>query len=408
MSLYLYNATLYAPEPLGPGGVCIEGGRIAAVHHLASPRTGAPASGAPETGRPDVDAIDLRGAALGPGWIDLHAHGADGVETSAGAHAVLRMGRFFARHGVTAFTPTTVTASTDDISRAVDGVRTAMADQAAATVLDGARVLGAHVEGPFLSPQRLGAQSSQHCLPPTAANVAWLLDVAGDAARVVTLAPEESGGLQAVEALAGHDIVVSLGHTVATEAQAREAFAAGARQVTHLFNGMPPMHHREPGVIGAALTAPGVRVELIADGVHLAQTTLRLAVRAKGVDDVLLVTDAMAATGCADGEYALGPLAVHVRDGEARLVSGVLAGSTLTMERAVANVARWTAVGLGGAWRMASLNPARQMGMQDRCGRLAPGYDADLTALDARGRVVLTVVGGQVVYAHRALSEDGT
>jgi N-acetylglucosamine-6-phosphate deacetylase len=163
------------------------------------------------------------------------------------------------------------------------------------------------------------------------------------------------------------------------------------------------MHHRAPGLVGAALTAAGVRVELIADGVHLHPATVRLALAAKGVEGVLLVTDSMAATGCADGEYKLGPMQVIVKGGEARLPSGALAGSTLTLERAVWNVARWTDAGLAGAWQMASLNPARQLGLDAlqrsvRLGRLAPGYDADLTALDADGNVVLTMVGGEVVY----------
>jgi len=205
------------------------------------------------------------------------------------------------------------------------------------------------------------------------------------------------GGLDAIRAFVRAGVVVSVGHTVATAEQAQAAFAAGATQVTHTFNGMPPMHHRRPGVVGTALVTEGVRVELIADGVHLHPTTVRMAIAAKGRDGVLLVSDAMAATGCPDGEYVLGPVKVVVHDGEARLESGALAGSTLTLDRAVSNVARWTG-DLSAAWQMTSLNPARQMGIADRVGRLEPGYWADLTAVDDSGQVVLTVVGGQVVY----------
>ena len=303
------------------------------------------------------------------------------------------MARFFARHGVTGFLPTTVTASFEAVGKAVESARRAMASPTGAS-----RVLGVHFEGPFVSPQRLGAQSPEFCIPPTAENVARLLKVAGGLARIVTLAPEEEGGIEAVKAFTEEGIVVSLGHTVATSEQAAAAFTAGARQVTHLFNAMQPMHHRRPGVVGAALTTKGVMVEIIADGVHLAPTTVRLVVAAKGIEEVLLVTDSMAATGCEDGEYILGPIKVYVRNGEARLKSGNLAGSTLTLERAVTHVARWTDAGLNGAWQMASLNPARLLGIDDHVGRIAPGYDADLTAIDANGRVVLTMVGGKIVY----------
>jgi N-acetylglucosamine-6-phosphate deacetylase len=216
--------------------------------------------------------------------------------------------------------------------------------------------------------------------------------------KIVTLAPEVAGALEAIASLVARGIVVSIGHTVATAEQAEVAFAAGATQATHLFNGMGPLHHRKPGAVGAALVHPGVRVEMIADGLHLHPTTVRLIVQAKGTDGVLLVTDSMSATGCADGEYELGPVKVYVRNGEARLASGALASSTLTMERAVSNVARWTGVGLGEAWHMASLAPARQLGIDDRVGRLAVGYDADLVALDRGGAVVLTVVQGEIVY----------
>ena len=391
--MLLTNAMLYAPEPLGPGSILVKGARIAAIGERLA---GHPA--------PGVESVDLGGAALGPGLIDLHAHGADGVELMDGGDAITRMARFVARHGVTGFLPATVTASWEATERAIDGVRRAIAVKAEPA--KGARVLGVHLEGPFLSPERLGAQSPEHCIPPTPASVARLIDLVRGIPCIVTLAPEVEGGMDAVRALVEAGAVVSLGHSVASAEETEAAFAAGATQVTHLFNGMPPMHHREPGLVGAALTAGGVRVELIADGVHVHPTAVRLAIAAKGVDGALLVTDSMAATGCVDGEYVLGPMKVIVKDGEARLASGALAGSTLTLERAVWNVARWTGgpsgspsvQSLGGAWQMASLNPARQLGLDDHMGRLAPGYDADLTAMDGDGNVVLTMVGGEIVY----------
>jgi N-acetylglucosamine-6-phosphate deacetylase len=380
MPLLLKNVHLYVPEPLSPGSVLIEGGKIVAVYKMG------------ET-TPDVKVMDLGGAALGPGFIDVHTHGGDRVELMDGGDAAARLARFFARHGVTGFLPTTLTASLEDTAEAVESARQAMVNPTG-----GARVLGVHLEGPFVSPERLGAQSPDFCIPPTAENVARLLKVAGDMARIVTMAPEEEGGIEAVKTFTEHGVIVSVGHTVATAEQAMAAFAAGAREATHLFNGMQPMHHRQPGVVGAVLTTKGVMAEIIADGVHLAPTTIRLVVAAKGIDGVLLITDSMAATGCEDGEYILGPMKVYVRNGQARLQSGSLAGSTLTLDRAVVNVARWTDVGLGSAWQMASLNPARQLGIDDYVGQIAPGYDADLTAMNGSGQVVMTMVGGEVVY----------
>jgi N-acetylglucosamine-6-phosphate deacetylase len=379
-TMLLTNANLYAPEPLGPGSVLVEGNEITGVFRIAEEM-------------PDAEVVDLGGMSLGPGFIDLHTHGAGGVDAMDGGDAIARMARFFARHGVTSFTPATVTAPFEAVGRAVEGVRRAMANPA-----DGARALGVHLEGPFINPERAGAQAVEYCLPASPENVERLLNVGGEMARIVSLAPEVEGAVDAIRTLVGRGIVVAVGHTEATSEQAEIAFTAGARQVTHLFNAMSMMHHRRPGVAGTALTRKGVMVEIVADGVHLAPITIRLVVAAKGIDEVLLVTDSMSATGCEDGKYRLGSLQVYVHNGEARLGSGILAGSTLTLERAVVNVARWTDAGLGGAWRMVSLNPARQLGLADRLGRIAPGYQADLVAIDARGRVALTMVGGQIVY----------
>jgi len=380
MALLLKNANLFAPRPLGPGSVLVEGAEIAALYRIGE-----------ET--PDVEAVDLAGAALGPGLIDVHTHGADGVELMDGGDAIARMARFYARHGVTGFFPATVTASLEAVQKAMSGVYGMMSDPTR-----GARVLGVHLEGPFISPQRLGAQSPEFCVPPAPEDVARLLEITEGVPRIVTIAPEVEGGLEAIKTFVQHGLVVSIGHTVASTEEAEAAFAAGASQVTHMFNGMPPLHHRTPGIVGTALTTDGVMIELIADGVHLHPTTVRMAIAAKGVDGVILITDSISATGCPDGEYVLGPMKVIVKEGKARVESGALAGSTLTLERAVVNVTRWTDVGLGGAWQMASLNPARQLGMAGHVGRVAPGYDADLMAIDARGQVVLTMVGGEVVY----------
>ena len=378
MRLLLTDCFLYTPEEYGPGEVLVVNGRIAEVARRVETRQGA-------------EVVGLEGAILAPGLIDLHVHGGNGVDTMDGeAGAIAGLSAFVAAHGVTGFLPTTVTAPLPEIERALKAVRRAVDGE-----LPGAQVLGVHLEGPFFNRRRAGAQPLNWCVDPARDALQRLLATGEGLIRMMSLAPELPGALAAIETLTQHGIVASVGHTDATYAQAQAAFAAGARHVTHLFNAMSPLHHREPGVIGAALTTDGVRVQIIADGLHLHPATLALVVRCKGVDEVLLITDAIAGAGLPDGEYALGPQRVIVRNGEARTPAGNLAGSTLTLERAVANMVRLAGVSLPAALQMASLNPARVLGLEQHKGRLAPGYDADLVALDADFNVRLTVVGGR-------------
>ncbi|RLC56975.1 MAG: N-acetylglucosamine-6-phosphate deacetylase [Chloroflexota bacterium] len=381
MRLLLTDCFLYTPEEYGPGEVLLTNGRIAEVARRVETRRGA-------------EVISLEGATLAPGLIDVHVHGSNGLDTMDGeAEAIAKLSAFFAAHGVTGFLPTTVAAPLPQIERAMNAVR-----HAVDSGLPGAQVLGVHLEGPFFNRQRAGAQPVDWCVDPTEDALQRLLTTGEGLIRMMSLSPELPGALAAIEILTRHGIVASLGHTDANYAQAQAAFAAGARHVTHLFNAMSPLHHREPGVGGAALTTAGGRVQIIADGLHLHPATLALVVRCKGVDEVLLITDAIAGAGLPDGEYALGPQRVIVRNGEARTPAGNLAGSTLTLERAVANMVRLAGVSLPAALQMASLNPARVLGLEQHKGRLAPGYDAALAALDADFNVRLTVVGGRVVY----------
>jgi N-acetylglucosamine-6-phosphate deacetylase len=360
-----------------PGWLRVEGERIAALG------TGDP---------PAADGARVRelgGRVLAPGFIDLHVHGAAGAEfLGAGPDELTAILRMHARGGTTGLLATTVTAAAEPLEA---GVR---ALASAGPVPGGAAILGIHLEGPYLCAKRRGAQDERYLRPPDAAELDRLL--AAGPVRLITLAPELPGALDAIARLVGDGVVVSVGHTDATHAEAAAAFDAGARHATHLFNGMRPLHHREPGVIGAALDRPEVTCELICDGLHVDPVVMRLAQRLKGAEGTVLVTDAMAAAGLGDGAYRLGELPVRVRDGRVELDdgSGTLAGSTLTMGAAVRNAVRLVGVPLGEALRMASATPARLLGMEDRKGALAAGHDADLVVLDDDLQVAAAMVAG--------------
>ncbi len=337
--------------------------------------------------------IDLAGRILAPGLIDLHTHGALGLDTMDATPEALRtVAAFCARHGVTGFLPTTVTAPRADVLAALRNVSHVMAEGTG-----GAAVLGAHVEGPWLDAGRLGAQDGRYVRAPALDELREMLDTG--VVRLLTLAPEIPGAALAMDLARDRGVVLSAGHTRATWEEMVAATDRGLRHVTHLFNGMEPLHHRRPGAVGAALTLPELTCELIADDIHVHPAVLDLAWRAKGTDGIALITDAMRGTGMPDGTYTLGGLEVHVADGVARLPSGNLAGSTLTLDRAVRNMMAATGLPLCEALRMATTVPAGVLELGGQKGALAAGYDADVVVLDTDGHVHLTVVGGEVVYA---------
>ncbi len=361
------------------GWLLVEGGRIAALGEGAPPPVDAPM-------------WDLAGALLAPGLIDLHTHGALGADTmDATPEALERMARFYAAHGVTAFLATTMTAPQEEILAALG---TIAAVRASGT--GGAALLGAHIEGPYLDVERRGCHDPAQLRRAEAAEYRRLFE--SGVVRLITLAPEYPEHEALIRYAVEKGAVVSLGHSRASYEVARRAVELGASQVTHLFNAMDALHHRAPGLVGAALTLEALDCQLIADNIHIHPAVLRLVVQAKGVDRVILVTDAMSATGMPDGEYVLGNISVTVRGGAPRTADGTLAGSTLTMERAVANIMAATGLPLEAAWKMGSAVPARALGLGHRKGAIAVGMDADLVALDEAGGVRLTVVGGQIVF----------
>ena len=334
----------------------------------------------------DGEAVSVGDRWLIPGLIDTHVHGGGGAQcNTSDPDEVAAVAAFHASHGTTSLLATTVSAGIDELESSLRAIRVA-------------GVLGAHVEGPFLNPRRPGAMDPASFLEPSASVIERLLAAGGGRVSMMTLAPELPGALQVIAALAGRGVVASLGHSDAAYESACAGVRAGARSVTHLFNAMAPLHHRRPGLLGAALDVENLRCELICDGVHVDPVAMRLALRAKGPGGLRLITDAIAAAGMGDGEYRLGESAVVVRDGRATLPGDdVIAGSTLTMDAALANAVRWLGVTVEQAVAMASANPARLLGLDDRKGAIAAGYDADLAVLDEDLRACSTMVAGRWV-----------
>ena len=353
-----------------PADVLIEDGRIAAVG------PGLAADGAKTVG--------LSGSVIAPGFIDVHVHGGGGhplITPDPGE--IEAYARWAVSHGVTSFLAT-VCAPT--LNAALDCL-TACANAREAT--DGAALLGVNLEGPFVNPERRGALPPSWPTAPDVDTFRRLLDASGGKLRLLTVAPELPGSAEVIREALSAGVRVSVGHTDATYEVARDAFAAGASHVTHAFNAMRPFHHREPGPLGAALEADGVTVEVIADGVHLHPATVRTLVGAFGPRRIALITDGVTPAGLGNGS---------IGDVEARLLDGTIAGSVATMADVVRNVVRWGIADLAAATTMASATPAGALGLGERKGRIAPGYDADLVALTADLSVAATWVAGRPAY----------
>jgi N-acetylglucosamine-6-phosphate deacetylase len=338
--------------------------------------------------------IELGDRWLVPGYIDTHVHGGGGAQcNTADPDEIGAMARLHAIHGTTALLATTVAAPVDELETALTAIALNMGEHG------GGPVLGAHLEGPFLSVARPGVMDPSAFLAPDEGVLARLLEAGGAAVRMMTLAPELPGAVGLVERLVRARVIPSIGHSDADYEQARLAVRAGARAATHVFNGMRPFHHREPGVLGAVLDLPEVSCELICDGLHVAPAALRLVYRAKGAAGVRLVTDATEAAGMLDGRYRLGGATVEVREGAVTLAGGsAIAGSTLTIDVAVSNAVRFLGIAVEQAVALASANPARLLGLDDRKGAIGVGMDADLVVLDQELLACGTVIGGEWVH----------
>ena len=358
-------------EDIANGVVIVEDRRIAAAGRRDSVRLPA---GARE--------IHAPGMTIVPGFVDVHIHGAGGHDVmEADSAALSAIARAAAKFGTTSFVATTVTAALDPTCRSLENISRFIRSQSIPRDA-AAEILGIHFEGPFISHARRGVHPQEWIAVPSVEALRRMLVAAGGCARILTLAPELPGALDLVDVARANGLVVAMGHTDATYDESRAAIERGARHAVHVFNAMRPFSHRETGVLGAVLTSPEVTTELIADGVHVDPAAMRLLFAAKSAARVVLVTDATAAAGMPDGSYRLGSIEVTVAGGVCRNAEGRLAGSTLTLDRALRNVVA-LGVPLADAVRMLTLNPATLLGLELSKGVIAPGADADLVLLNS-------------------------
>jgi N-acetylglucosamine-6-phosphate deacetylase len=378
-------ARLYSPvEEIHNPLLVVEDGRISEV----SSRSAKEVPG-------NAEFIDFGDAALAPGFIDIHMHGGAGLDVMRALPPELpRLGKFLAIHGVTGYFATTVAAPLDATCAALG--RLADAIEAGSETSDPvqARPLGIHLEGPFLSHKRRGVHPPENLVTPTVEVFERLWQAARGHVRMLTIAPEIPGAMEVITEAARRKVCVSIGHSDAEMPVAHAAVKAGARHATHTFNAMRPLDHRVPGIIGEVLSNDQLSADIIVDGIHVDPAVVKLFLRAKGRERAVLITDAISATGMPDGRYQLGPIEVDVKDGKCTS-NGSLAGSVLTMDRAVRNVTQFSNWTLRDAVQAATLNPARAVGLSDRHGVLTQGAEANFTVLSPAGAVLKTIVRGQ-------------
>ncbi len=382
-SLLFQNAELLTPtRHIEQGWLLTNGDRIAAL-----------GSGDPPDGLA-AEVIDASGKTLLPGFIDVHVHGGAGAEAmDASPDALRTMAQFYAQHGVTAFLATTWTDTRARIQSALETIATSVGQMP-----NGATLIGAHVEGPYISEQRPGAQSPVNIrrADRQGDEALALLDLG--VVKLMALAPEFPENHWLIRECIRRGITVSAAHTSATYADMQQAVELGVTQATHTCNAMIGLHHRKPGTLGAVLTLPELNAELIADNVHVHPAVIDVIYRCKGADHVILITDAIRGAGMPDGDYPIDDRVITITDGVARLPDGTLAGSTLTMDRALRNFAAATHESLSDIWQTSSLNAARAVGVSARKGSLEAGKDADLVLIDQNVNVFLTVAEGRIVY----------
>lgn len=390
-NLLLRNGRLVLPEQILPGGtISIQQGRIASI---SSNRT--------DVAQSDEE-LDLDGLTVFPGFIDVHIHGAVGVDTmQASAPELDRVSQFLATRGLTGWLPTLVPGPAADYARAIDAIEEAM------NFTGAARILGVHYEGPFVDSAQCGALRAQFFRAYSSMSdiddLPTLLDKT--AKHMITVAPEVEGGIELVRELKRRGWIVSVGHTRADFELLEKAFDSGARHMTHFMNAMAPLHHRSPGPVGWGLFREDVTCDIIADGIHLDLRVLRLLLKLKGTADLTLISDAIAAAGMGDGDYKIWGETISVKEGRTRNAAGSIAGSVITMLDA-ARVMLSLGASETDVARMAASNPARLLGIDPDCGSIEEGKRADLVALNKAGEVVLTIINGSIAFDARKNSDE--
>ncbi len=383
MRLLIKNARVITPyEILNDKSVIVEDGKIIDItSEEVSPED-------------FLEVIDAKSNYLSPGFIDIHNHGNSGYDfMDANFDAFDEISKFHLKNGVTSYLLTTITSKHEDLINVLN---------AGSEYIDSdmrySNMVGIYLEGPYFSKEKKGAQPEKYLKNPTIEEIDEFIKASNNHLKVVSIAPEMENSFGAIRYLKEKGIKVALGHTNSTFDIARKAIDSGATIATHLYNGMRSFSHREPGIIGAALTDERVKCELIADMIHIHKAALKLAIDVKGFDSIILISDAMMAAGKADGMYKLGGQDVTVKEGKAILKDGTIAGSTLTLDRAVFNLVHHVGIKLSDAVRMASLSAAKAIGMDDRKGSIEIGKDADMIVFDEKLNILNTIVNGEIRY----------
>jgi len=384
--IIITNGTIITPFHLLNGkAIIVEKGRIREIVNKEDIST------ATLTG---AEVIEGKDEYIVPGYIDIHVHGGGGSDVMDGDYeAINQIAISHSHFGTTSFLPTTMTMSKDKIIRSLRSICEAVKKGTA-----GAEILGIHMEGPYINPEKKGAQKEEDIRKISIDEFSEFNQASGNLIRLVTIAPEMPGAIGLIKYLYEQGIITSVGHTNATYVQTQAGIRAGLSHVTHTFNAMRELHHREPGVVGAALISPELTVEIIADGIHIHSIVLKILTKIKEGEKVVLITDAMRAAGLKEGTYDLGGQEVIVTKGQARLKDRTLAGSVLTMDKAVKNMVNKIGIQLPKAIQMASYNPAKSIGIENKKGSIEPGKDADIVILNKNLETELTMVAGKVVY----------